>query len=72
MPAELERSDDSLGVDVGDDGVADAFHEADLADRPRPHAAGADKADLDGPALLGPAIQCLLKHLAPVFVILNV
>jgi hypothetical protein len=38
----------------------------------RTHAACADKADLDGPALLGPAIQCLLKHLAPTFDILNV
>jgi hypothetical protein len=72
MPTKLESPDDPLGVDVGDDGVADARHEPDLADRARSHAAGADKADLDRPALLGPAIQCLLKHLAPAFVILNV
>src|SRR5271156_6643367 len=72
MPAEFERPNHALGADVGDDGVADALHQADLADGARAHTACADKADLDRPALLRPAIQCLLKHLSPAFDILNV
>ena len=68
MAAEFEGAHHPFGADIGDDGIPDAFHQADLADGAGAHAACADKADLDGPALLGPTVECLLEHPTPAFI----
>jgi hypothetical protein len=63
MPAEFEGADHPVRLHIGDHRRADALHEADLADRPCPHAAGTHEADLNGLLLRRPTIQSLLDHL---------
>ena len=74
MPAEFEGAQHPLRLDIGDHGRADPLHEADLADRPRPHAAGTDEAHLNGVLLRRPAVQSLFDHPRhqPFLIVLNV